>query len=203
MIDKLILAGAVLLLAACAAPQKKSRMQNLSDWQVHQRQLEKLRSWNVQGRVSVATRDNGGQADIFWSQQDNQHYDIKMVAPFGSGTSYVQGRPQGVVLTTSSGEQFADRNADALFQQVQGWNFPVSGLRYWLLGIPSPHSQFKLLDLTENGQLAVLEQDGWRIEMRRYQQVNQFSLPKKVFITREDDEELDVRMVIRKWDLAL
>ncbi|MCW9013536.1 MAG: lipoprotein insertase outer membrane protein LolB [Gammaproteobacteria bacterium] len=203
MMYKILLAVAVTLLTACAVPQKKISPDERPLWVQHQQQVKHIQQWDLRGRVSVRTENDGGQADIFWQQQNKRHYDIKLVAPFGAGTSYLQSRPQGVRFTTTSGEQVVDKNADALFRQVQGWNFPVSGLRYWMLGVPSPNSDFQLLEWSDDGQLSLLEQDGWHVELRSYQQVGQYHLPKKIFITRPDDEELDVRMIIRQWNLEI
>ena len=92
---------------------------------------------------------------------------------------------------------------DALLERVEGWHFPVSGLRYWMLGLPSPQSASQILHWTEQGYPQVFEQDGWRIEIRDYTQVDTYTLPKKLFINRRnDEEEVDVRLVFSQWGLT-
>ena len=151
--------------------------------------------------MAIQSSDNGGQADLFWQQRDHQYYDIKLVAPLGAGTTYIQGRASGALLTTSDGQSAMADNADQLLAQIQGWHFPVSGLRYWLLGVPAPTSEAQLISWNTQGLLYVMHQDGWRVEMRQYKTVDDKSLPRKIFISRLDDEELDVRLVIRQWNL--
>ena len=192
---------AVALLTACAGPQNYlSSPIDESLWQQHQKQVAHINRWHIAGRVAVMTDEDSGQADLFWNQRADNDYDIKMVAPFGAGTMLMEGRPQGVLLTTSEGEQIFEQSADALLHRMNGWRFPVSGLRYWLLGVPAPGSDSRMLNWNEQGYLHLLEQDGWRVEMKNYQPVEQHQLPGKLFITRLDNS-IEVKLVIRQWDL--
>ena len=197
-------ATCIVLLSACAGPQKKSSAPPDNHlWQQHRAQMAAISQWDVRGRVSISTDTNGGQADLFWNQQNSQNYDIRLVAPLGGGSSHLQGRPAGVVLTLSDGTQVFDQNPDALLERVQGWHFPVSGLRYWMLGLPSPQSVSRILNWTEQGYPELIEQDGWRIEIRSYTQVGAYTLPKKLFIhRRNNEEEVDVRLVFSQWGLT-
>lgn len=201
---RILVATCVVLLSACAGPQKRAGIPPDNQlWQKHRAQVAAISGWDVRGRVSISTDTNGGQADLFWSQKNSQHYDIRLVAPFGGGSSHLQGRPQGVVLTLSDGSEVFDQNPDALLERVEGWHFPVSGLRYWMLGLPSPQSASQILHWTEQGYPQVFEQDGWRIEIRDYTQVDAYTLPKKLFINRRnDEEEVDVRLVFGRWSLS-
>jgi len=200
---KIFLATLVVLLTSCVAPVKMvSSPPNIKLWQQHQNQVQGIKHWDIRGRVAIQSSDNGGQADLFWQQTDHQHYDIKLIAPLGAGTTHLQGRASSVLLTASDGQSAMAENADQLFEQVQGWHFPVSGLRYWLLGIPAPSSEAQLISWNPQGLLYVMHQDGWRVELRQYKTVADKTLPRKLFISRLNDEELDVRLVIREWNLG-
>ncbi|MFO7603927.1 MAG: lipoprotein insertase outer membrane protein LolB, partial [Gammaproteobacteria bacterium] len=50
------------------------------------------------------------------------------------------------------------------------------------------------------GKLKQLQQGGWQLDYRGYQQVNHTALPKRLFMQRDD---LDVRLVIDQWQLGL
>lgn len=196
---KIFLATLVVLLTSCVAPVKTvSSPPNIKLWKQQQHQVQSIVRWDIRGRVAIQNGDNGGQVDLFWQQTDHQHYDIKLVAPFGAGTIYLQGRASSVLLTTSDGQSAMAETADQLLEQ-QGWHFPVSGLRYWLLGIPAPTSEAQLISWNTQGLLYEMHQDGWRIELRQYKTVADKTLPRKLFISRLDDEELDMRLVIREW----
>ena len=190
----------VAMVSACAPPKKISlTVPNQHQWQQHQQQVAAISRWNISGRMAIETESNGGQVDIFWRQTQNDTYDIRMIAPFGGGTSVLTSRPDGVVFTGSDGERMVEKNADRLMARVDGWQFPVSGLRYWILGVPAPGNDFKLINWNEQGYVNLMEQDGWRIEMLSYQQQGVYTLPKKIFISRLDRDDLSVRMVIRQW----
>ena len=199
---KLLIATIIVLLNACVSPLKHttSPIDNAL-WEKHQQQVKHINRWDISGRIAIATEDDGGQADLFWTQKNDQHYDIKLVAPFGGGTSYLQGRPQGVLLTTSDGQQIMEQDIETLLAQIEDWHFPVASVRYWLLGIPSPNSESRLLNWDQQTHLILMEQDGWRVEMRTYRKVGQYILPKKLFISRLDNDEIELRMVVRKWGI--
>ncbi len=57
-------------------------------------------------------------------------------------------------------------SAEILIQQMFGFSLPVSGLEYWLLGIPQPKIKYHKTLL--NNQLISLEQQGWRIQYVNY-----------------------------------
>ena len=197
---KLFLLALAVMLTSCVTPVKTTSVPlNTKLWQQHLTQMKTIERWDIKGRVSIQTKDDGGPADIFWLQNDHQHYDIKLVAPFGGGTIRLQGNPSYVLMTGSDGQTAMAQNADDLIEQTQGWYFPVSGLRYWLFGIPAPTSEAKLISWNEQGLLYVMHQDGWRVEMRKYKTVSGKTLPKKLFISRLDEKEIDVRLVVREW----
>jgi outer membrane lipoprotein LolB len=199
---KILIAVTVVLLNACVTPVKQTSLPiDNALWKKHQQQVKHINKWDIRGRIAINTEDNGGQADLFWTQKNDQYYDIKLVAPFGGGTSLLQGRPQGVLLTTSDGQQIMEQDAETLLTQIQGWHFPVSAVRYWLLGVPSPRSQSKLLNWDMQTHLILMEQDGWRVEMRKYKKVGQYMFPKQLFISRLGDEEIELRMIIRHWGI--
>ncbi|TNF32811.1 MAG: outer membrane lipoprotein LolB, partial [Gammaproteobacteria bacterium] len=175
---RILLVLGVALLSACAGPQTyHTAPVDNGLWQQHKQQVAQLQRWHLSGKVAVMTDEDSGQADLFWDQRAEKDYDIKLIAPFGAGTMLLEGREQGVLLTTTEGEQIFEQSADALLHRMNGWRFPVSGLRYWLLGVPAPGSQARLLNWNEQGYLYLLEQDGWRVEMRNYKPFEHNQLP--------------------------
>jgi len=146
---------------------------------------------------------DGGQADVFWQQSDDQTYEIKLVAPFGAGSSVLSATPGQVVLAMSSGERVVADNIDQLLAAMPDWPFPVAGLRYWVLGIASPQSTPDHMSWHEQGSLALLEQDGWHIELENYVQTGDYYLPRKLFMRRVEkkysQDEVELKLVIRQW----
>ena len=104
-----------------------------------------------------------------------------------------------VVLVDADGQTFAARDADALLQQVAGWQLPVTGLRYWIRGLPAPAAAKAQARRDESGRLSQLTQSGWTIKYNRYQLVNGISLPGKLQLLHDG---ISVRIVVDKWELG-
>lgn len=189
------------LLASCAAPLNVHQNSTASSqWLKQTNRLYQLNDWSLSGRVAIQTADNGGQADLIWRQAGND-FTIQLNGPLGSGALELTSLSDGVLLSSSSGEQLMAASAESLLQQIQGWQFPVSGLRYWLMGVPVPDKPYRLISWLDNGRLHVMQQDGWHIEFRQYQPVGNKMLPRKIFMHRLDDKDVDVRVVIRQWEI--
>ena len=190
-------------LGACSTTQQKDQTSETVNWQLQQKELAQLQSWAINGRISVQTEYEGGQADYRWQQYNNTDYDIRLQAPMGAGTTLITGRLNGVSLKTSSGDELFDTDVDKLMLKLNGWPLPVSGLQYWVKGLPAPKSSFEVSKWNENGLPAVMLQDGWRIELRKYKKVGENLLPGKLFINRQNGEDVDVRLIIRQWTLGV
>ena len=190
--------------ASCAtlAPFQSSPP-DAQQWQQHQQTMLSLSHWQLAGKLAMRNGHDGGQADVFWQQSDDQTYEIKLVAPFGAGSSVLTARPGQVVLAMSSGKRIAGDNIDELLAEIPDWKFPVTGLRFWVLGIASPQSAPDHMRWNEQGELTWLEQDGWRIELQNYVQSGDYFLPRKLFMRRVEKknsrDEVELKLVIRQW----
>ncbi len=189
-----------LWLGACAPNIKDEPVASIN-WQQQQKKLNQLYNWTIKGRLSVQSEYEGGQADYTWKQYNQTDYDIRLQAPMGAGTTLISGRVNGVNLKTSSGDEVFDTDVDKLMLRLNGWPLPVSGLQYWVRGLPSPTSQYEVSEWHKNGLPNVILQDGWRIEFRKYKSIEGNFLPGKLFINRSVGEEVDVRLIIRHWSL--
>lgn len=207
---------AILFLVGCATSQLQAPIAEKIDWQQQQQTLNKIKQWSISGRIAVQTTTDGGQADYSWQQINNTDYNIRLQAPLGAGTTWIEGRAQGVKLHNSSGEALFNSNVDELMLQMNGWPLPVSGLRSWVLGLPSQATTYKVTEWQANDLPRVMLQDGWRIEFRQYKKEVGTFLPHKLFIrsldakeraalgmsANEKLEEVDVRLIIRQWSIG-
>lgn len=204
LLHLLFITGLLSVLSACStfSPSAEDALAPQAiNWKAQQQRLKAIAQWTAQGRIAVQTETNGGQADFHWSQQDEDHYAIRLQAPLGAGTTWIESNQQGVSLRTSSGDSLYARDVDRLMRRVNGWPLPVSGLRYWVLGLPSADRTYQVSQWNEHGLPQVMLQDGWRIEFRDYTYESGLLLPHKLFIRRLD-QEISVRLIIRQWQLA-
>ena len=90
-------------------------------------------------------------------------------------------------------------SAEELLGTRLGWSLPVSGLRYWLLGLPAPGLPVVKSSLDSFGRLLRLSQGGWQIRYLDYKWIENLALPGKIFV---EHPKLRLRLVIDHWHLG-
>lgn len=187
------------LLAACATapPAPLSSEAAAQRWQVRQSQLAGLQHFTVAGRIGVQANDQGWHVAVHW-QQDGSRFHMLFNAPLGQGSAALEGDDRGVALTLADGRRWIAADAEQLIAQVIGSPLPVSGLRYWVRGLPVPDMVATPV-LDGQGRLQSLEQSGWRIAYRAYQLVDGRELPTKLFM---ENDNYKVRLVVDTWTLS-
>ena len=83
-------------------------------------------------------------------------------------------------------------DAESLTHEAFGYALPVSGLVWWVRGLPDPARAFEARH-GAYGQLAQLRQDGWVID---YLQYAADARPRKLVVAREG---LSIRLVADSW----
>jgi outer membrane lipoprotein LolB len=166
-------------------------------WQARQALLSAQQDWRFRGRIAIRHGEEGWQAGLSWRQR-RQRFDIEVLDPLGRKVAQLDGNGDWVTLTTSDGETAQAADPERLMQRVLGWSLPVSGLRYWVLGVPDPKGARPLLELDEAGRLSRLTQNGWAVEYRRYEPRAGVDLPSKLVLSRAD---LRVRLIVKDWQL--
>ena len=193
-----VLGCTMLMLAGCATilpPSEGSPSESV--WRLRQQRLSQISNWLLQGRVGIETATESGSAALRWEQKGEQ-YSMRIMAPLSQGTFELTGSDEGVRLRSPDNQILSARDPEALMSRQLGWSLPVSGLRYWVLGIPSPLRPIEHIRVDENGRMLDLQQDGWRISIQRYGTVAGEELPDKIFM---ENSPLKVRMVIGEWQL--
>jgi outer membrane lipoprotein LolB len=168
-------------------------------WQARQALLSAQRDWRFRGRIAIRHGEQGWQAGLNWRQR-HRRFDIEVQDPLGRKVAQLDGDAGSVTLTTSDGETARAADPERLMQRVLGWSLPVSGLRYWVLGVPDPEGSRPRLELDEAGRLSRLTQDGWAVEYRRYEPGTRVDLPSKLVLSRAD---LRVRLIVKDWQLQI
>ncbi len=185
------------LLSACATapPRPPGAAQAL--WEARQTRLAALDDWGFAGRVAVTADNKGWNANLRWQQQD-AHYDIRVLAPLGQTVAWLTGDAQGVELRTAGHGLTQAAEPEILLRSELGWSVPVSGLRYWVLGLPDRGRPATNTELDGEGRLSRLSQDGWDIRFLRYKRIDALDLPDKITLA---NSRLDVRLVVDSWQV--
>jgi len=195
-VSRLLLAGTVLLIAACAPRPPQPPSLSEAAWLAHRASVEALTGWQVQGRVAIRSEDDGWHATFDW-QQRGDAYRLRLRGPFGQGAVELRGDDSGVWLQRQDRAPVFARSVDQLLQEETGWLLPVSGLQDWLLGVPVD-GRPAVLGWDERGLLQSLQQAGWQIDYRRYQAVGGQHLPDRLRLVRD---ALQVKVVVDEWQL--
>jgi len=155
-----------------------------------------LRNWRLTARIGVQRDNQGFSADLDWREQDGA-FDLRLAAPLNGGTFALAGDADAVSLRAPKGEHYVADSAEALMQTHFGWALPVSGARHWIKGIPAPESTPTQEVRDAEGRWTDFAQDGWRVSIVDYTRVAGTSLPRKLFLNRDD---MKVRLVIKAWE---
>lgn len=179
-------AGAVLSLAVLAGCATPARIDTTAPDSVFQRT----------GRFAVSVQyDSGRQEAVqggFAWLDTGRLLTLDLANPLGTTLARVQVGPGSAILTHSNGQQESAPSADALVEKVLGSPIPVAGLRYWLRGQTGQAPVSQVLRSAQ-GQPQSFMQDGWRVELLRYDS----SGPGLLRLNRnETNRSISVRLVV-------
>jgi outer membrane lipoprotein LolB len=185
------------LLTACGHLRERSA-EAPDGWTEQAAKQAALTSWYVQGRLGVQSAHQGGSFDVFWNQQ-GERYQIRLIAAMGQGAFLITGDNQSVSLQDANGDIQTASTADQLFTDSLGVDLPLENLHSWLRGLPAAGDSRLRWD--QQGNLYIVEQGGWRVEMARYRNVDDLKLPQTFYLSRADQPELQIRLLLAQWQL--
>jgi outer membrane lipoprotein LolB len=188
-------AAALMLLGGCASMGQKNQAKTAEDhWEARSAQLENVDRFLMQARASYG-RLMPVKADLRWQQNADGSFELRVAGPFGVGATTISGTPANVQVRTRSGT-YQSSNPEQWIQDKMGWTLPIGGLRFWILGMPSPHSDADI-DLDREGRVLTLEQDGWTLSYTEYQNAGAYQLPRKFDVSNKD---VRLKVVVDSWD---
>lgn len=151
--------------------------------------------FKLDGRLSVKTEAEQYSGSLVWQRSGNEET-LLLSGPLGQGAAEIRRQAGVLVLKAADGSVVTEENDERLMERALGLRMPLDGLVWWLSALPRPEVAF-LARAGEDGHIAVLEQDGWRIEYSRYQLRGERWLPGRVFARRGD---IEFRLVVDAWE---
>jgi len=192
----LALIFASLLLAGCSGLQAPEQPPQQSlDWRQYQRYMDQLENWALQGKIGIRSPADALSANLQWQQQQSD-YAISLRGPLGQGGAIINGTPTQVEIEIPGEGRFSADSPEQLLQQTTGWHLPISDIRYWIRGIPSPDAPFE--QVIEKNRLQTLDQNGWHIQYVRYRRFG-LLLPSKIKLSRG---EIRITLIVKEWQLS-
>ena len=71
-------------------------------------------------------------------------------------------------------------------------------MRYWLIGVPEPASQHRLLQVSADGLAAEIQQQGWQLKYLSYSQQSGRRLPSQSAFSIY---QVHLRAQIKQWQI--
>ena len=194
---RLVALALPLLLAACVPPAVRVKGDaGLLDAQfARERTLARADHWELQGRLGVSNGKDGGSGSFSWTQNGEQ-YEFVLRGPAISGMNFrLSGGPDGALLEGVEHGPLRGPDAEALMHKALGWEVPLRDLRAWVLGLRADSGPAEL-SFGENRLPALLQQDGWTVDYREWDEARQPPLPTKVFAGKPP---FKVKLSIESW----
>jgi outer membrane lipoprotein LolB len=159
---------------------------------------EKMRFFSMSGKIDVIDGARGEyHGKIRWVRYGEEQ-DIQMMAPTGKTLALLTQKNGGFELLTTEGHFLQSGSSEELLQKALGYQFPLSGLDYWVQGVASPNSAFQSKPNAQ-GQFDTLAQDGWNIRYGDYfkpQGDVASKVPRKITAVRGD---LSIKLSVDDW----
>lgn len=184
-----------LLLAACVPAVRMKGDAGLLDAQrAREQTLAGADHWVLQGRLGVSDGHDGGSGSFSWTQ-DGDRFDFVLRAPITGKSFRLSGGPDGALLEGLDGGPLHGPDAEALMRKALGWEVPLRDLRAWVLGLRADGGPAEL-SFGANRLPSLLQQDGWAVDYRAWDDSRHPPLPTKVYAAKPPYK---VRLSIESW----
>jgi len=196
VICKMRLAGIFLvpvLLLACVG-QRGNVIPDQAAWENHREMLALADDWSLRGRISFKKAGDGYSGSLQWEQRGDD-LDFRFRGPLGIGGFRISGNPTLLKIKNGKGDEYYVSDPVVDLENQFGWSVPVHSMRFWVLGIPDPNSEYQV-NVDEHGQATNLDQSGWRVKYLGYRDFNGRQMPRKLQMSKED---LQIRLAVASW----
>jgi len=195
----LVLACLVLIMPGCVSVTPVIPDGVAEDiWKTRSEKLYQQDYWTAHLAIVGKTTSQKFKTRAIWEQKGN-NYTIKLLDFIGRTIAVIESTPHGVQAKTSKGQQYRSETAEQLIQQLFDIKIPVSGMRYWLLGIPKPDSDVSKLQLNQQGLADEVRQEGWLMSYSDYLNQQHFQMPGHILLGYED---VDLSVRTSQWSFA-
>lgn len=187
---KLILAAALFFLSACAHKSTQLVIPAALQHEKHATILEHIQSFQATGRLKFRTFKEQTTASFSWLEQDGV-ITTELFGPLGLGTIHLHVENNGQSTLKAEGKIYTASNPESLLAETAGLKLPISFLRFWLKGMPSPR-YYPEFQNDSVGKLVSLRQDNLHLKYLQYHQ-GPVPLPQKIEVKHP---EFELTMII-------
>ena len=185
-------------LGACSGlrtqPEDASRQ---ARWAEQQDAAAAVRQWDMYARAVLRLDREAYNIGIRWQRDAGGRFMMLLEAPFGQGVFRIDATPPDAYeLLLPDGQRYVNSSAEALLDDAVGWSLPISGLDFWIRGLPQP-SGARVLRLDAEGRARSIRQDGWDIVYLDYfDNDREAALPRRLQL---QNETITLKLAIERW----
>ena len=156
-----------------------------------------LSAFALEGRVNLRVPGESFPGRVRWEHAPTTD-EMWFYSPVGSTVAHLSRDAQGARLVTSEGREYRAADLHQLAWEVLGWDLPLGGLPYWVRGLAWPEAEAAVEQRDMQGQLARLEQAGWRVSYLDWSPAGVRGLPSRLDL---EGERLRIRLVVERWSV--
>ncbi|NIM29293.1 MAG: outer membrane lipoprotein LolB [Gammaproteobacteria bacterium] len=193
---RIVVLGTAVLLGACETTPEVAAVDDPE--RVFAERLVRLAAieqWSAIGKLGIQSARDSWSAGVHW-RQNRDSYSIRLSGPLGQGLMELYGSPGLVEMRTAQDGVYRAQTAEELMLSHAGWRVPLTGLRYWILGMPDPQARVVALELDAGGRLAELRQLGWLIRFQGYEEFDGIALPTRLTL---ENPRIRGKLIVRSW----
>ncbi len=188
---KALLFCAVISLAGCAGLPEKNVSPPLTE---ARQRLYELPAWKLEGRIAAKVDQEGWNANLLW-EHDGRQERLLISGPFNQGAVSIIVQNDLVYINEGNGVTSFSKDPDSYLKSRLGFAVPLQSLRFWLLGLPAPHVDYKP-ELDAEGGLKGFQQQGWVLDFERFAAVGDYVVPKKMTVQGRD---VRLKLIADEW----
>lgn len=190
---------ASLLLVACTM-SKQNRTSTSLNWRSHQETVQNLREYEALGYFMYLSDTRKFHSRFFLRQHSPDHYDFRLITPFGSTSVSISVHKNVVQVTDHRGRNYFSNNVEKVIYKISGMLIPLNKMRQWILGLPEACDDFTLDHRNYLNQL--IYQRGslkWVIDYKSYNNEVMPPLPSQLEL-RQKSTRINIK--IDSWTLT-
>ncbi len=200
------------LVSGCSVTPLKPAADPERAWQARLARLQQATRWDIQGRLVLRSAEGGGQMSLHWRREGETDV-IDLSGPLGKRLLRLSQTPAGAELRDAEQKIFRAENAQALLFNTTGWQLPLAGLHYWILGISVPGAA-EQHQIDAGGRLKSIVQLGWEVRFLDYARYGGEELPRRLSLRLLPETAagkagatrpapgLELRLAIERWNLS-
>ena len=156
---------------------------------------QRAAAFDLIGRMAVTDDGRVFTSGMRWQHQEELD-EIWLLTPTGQALAHIQAGASGATLTGADRNQYHASDVESLMRRALGWELPLARLTWWVRGEIVPGGEIGEVVRDQQGRLARLMQDGWRITYVHHASNENGGLPQRLDLARDGQQ---IRLVIDNW----